>query len=148
MTFHVGLDIDASRERVWRAFDNPDNLPKWQASLVELERKSGVPGAVGSVSRLSYQEGSHRIELVEVVTSRSEPEELSAEYDHPHSRNVITNRFTETQPGRTHWDVTAEIHLKGMARFMGPLLRGTIEHRVRTDCQRFKSLLESGALET
>jgi hypothetical protein len=60
---------------------------------------------------------------------------------------MFSNRFSESGDDRTRWDVLTEMQLKGMARFMGPMIRGMIENRVRNDCERFKSLLEAGELE-
>jgi len=39
--------IDADRESVWRAFDDPDTLSKWQPKLTVTER--GKPGFIAGV---------------------------------------------------------------------------------------------------
>ena len=147
MKFDFTLELALPRDRVWRAFDNPANMPKWQPSLITFESVSGTPGQVGAVSRLVYQEGSREIEMVETVTVRREPEEFSGTYDSDHGVTSVSNRFVEAESGGTSWDVASAMQLKGMAKFMGAMLRGMIESRVRTDCERFKTLLEAGQLE-
>lgn len=148
MKFDFTLELSAPRALVWRAFDNPSNLRKWQPSLVSFEPLSGTPGHVGAKSQLRYREGSHEIVLVETVTLRREPEEFAGTYESDHGVNILSNRFAENGMDLTRWDVLTEMQLKGMARFMAPMLRGIIEKRVRSDCERFKTLLESGELAT
>ena len=36
--------IDAGRDAVWNAFDNPDNLKRWQPTLASYTPTSGEPG--------------------------------------------------------------------------------------------------------
>jgi uncharacterized protein YndB with AHSA1/START domain len=146
MKFDFITEIDAPRQRVWGAFDNPANLFKWQQGLASYDHVSGPKGQVGSVSELRHREGGHDIKLVETITIRREPEELAATYDTSHGRTTMVNRFAELAPGRTLWTVEASVQLSGMAKFIAPMLRGVIEQRVQRDCERFKSLLEAGEL--
>ena len=147
MKVEFTLLLAMPRESVWRAFDIPANLPKWQPNLISVEPVSGEAGQVGAVSRLMYAEGSRQVEMVETITVRNEPEEFSGTYDSDHGSTALSNWFIEAEPGRTRWEVRSETQLKGMARFMGPMIRGMIEGRVRSDCERFKALLEAGELE-
>jgi uncharacterized membrane protein len=146
MHFHLAITIDRPREEVWRAFDNRDNLKKWQTSLATLQPLSGTPGQVGATARLVYEEGGHRLELQEAVTARSEPEEFAAEYDGAHARNTLVHRFTPLDGDHTRWDIAAAFHFKGAAKFLAPMYRGRIEQRLRDEGERFKSLLEAGEL--
>jgi hypothetical protein len=148
MKFDFILELNAPRPRVWCAFDNTSNLSKWQPGLVSFDHVSGSPGQVGSVSELRYREGGHDVKLVETVTIRREPEQMAGTYDSSHGRTVLNNHFAELSPDRTLWTVEAEVQLSGMAKFIGPMLRGVIEGRVKADCGRFKSLLEAGELDT
>ncbi|MBL8849347.1 MAG: SRPBCC family protein [Planctomycetaceae bacterium] len=146
MKFDFIFELEVPRESAWRAFDNPANLFKWQQGLVSYDHVSGPPGQVGSVSELLHREGGHEVKLVETVTIRREPEELAGTYDSSHGRTTMVNHFAELSPGRTLWTVEVQVQLSGMAKFMGPMLKGVIENRVKHDCERFKSLLEAGEL--
>jgi uncharacterized protein YndB with AHSA1/START domain len=42
-------------EMVWKAFDHPDNLHRWQPTLVSFTPVSGTPGRPSAVSRLTYR---------------------------------------------------------------------------------------------
>jgi hypothetical protein len=145
LKFSVLLDVP--RDRAWRAFDNPANLRRWQPALVSYEPLSGTPGMPGATARLLYREAGHQIELIETVSARRAPEEFHGSYESSHGRNTLLNRFVEIGADRSRWDLEAAFQFKGAAKLMAPMLRGTIEKRIRADAERFKSLLESGELE-
>jgi uncharacterized protein YndB with AHSA1/START domain len=138
--------LDRPREEVWRAFENPSNLSKWQPTLVRVEPLSGVPGRVGAVSRLSFAGDGHNLILTEKVTGRREPEELTLSYDSTHTSNTVRHRFVDLGNGRTRWLVEAEFHLKGLLRFAALAVHGTLEKRLREDVARFKARLEAGEM--
>jgi uncharacterized membrane protein len=148
MHLKFSLILNTPRDEAWRAFDNVDNLQRWQPALTEYAPLSGKSGQPGATARLVYREAGHRIELVETVTSRREPSEFNASYESSHGRNTLHNRFEEIGDGQTRWNLEAEFSFKGAARLMAPMLRGTIEKRIRSDAERFKSLLEAGELQT
>ena len=147
MHIQFSVLLDVSRDRAWRAFDNPQNLRRWQPSLVSFEPLTGTPGQPGATARLVYRESGHQIELIETVSTRREPEEFHGAYESSHGRNTLLNRFVELSADRSRWDLEAQFQFKGAAKLMAPMLRGTIEKRIRDDAQRFKSLLEAGELE-
>lgn len=144
LTFEIVLD--RSREDVWRAFDSPENLKKWQPSLVSFEPVSGTPGQVGAVSKLTYQEDGRTIELTETITSRREPEEFSGTYDSSSSSNTIRNTFSALDEQRTRWVIDTEFQFSGAMRFMGPIMKGPIQKRFQGDIDRFKELVDSHQL--
>lgn len=148
MHLKFSMILDAPRDKAWRAFDNVDNLRLWQPALAEYEHLSGTPGQPGATARLVYREAGHRIELVETITSRRDQEVFNASYDSAHGRNTLHNQFVVIDDGHTRWDLEAEFSFKGAARLMAPMLRGTIERRIRSDAERFKSQLEAGELQT
>jgi hypothetical protein len=74
MKFILELPLHRSRAEVWRAFNNPENMKKWQPTLVNIRTISGVQGQPGAVSRLTYAEGKGEFTLSEKVTYRAECE--------------------------------------------------------------------------
>ncbi len=79
--YTVAVDIDLPRDRVVELFDDPENLLKWQTGLQSFEHLSGEPGHPGARSKLVFQSGKHRIELLETVTVRDLPDEFSGTYE-------------------------------------------------------------------
>ncbi len=146
MQLEFAFQLAKSREAVWRAFDSPDNLKKWQPTLVSFEPLNGTPGQPGAQSRLTYKEGSRTVILTETITLRREPEEFAGTYDSGMALNAIHNRFEVMGPATTLWVVRAEFRFRGIWRLLSPLFRGAIEKRMREDLERFKTQLESGSL--
>ena len=47
MKFTLQLPLNRSRAEAWSAFDNPENMKKWQRSLISFETISGTQGQPG-----------------------------------------------------------------------------------------------------
>ena len=140
------LELGRRREEVWKAFDNPDNIRKWQPTLVGYERVSGLPGQPGSIATLSYREDGRLVVLTEAITLRREPEEFGGSYESDMALNTIHNRFEVVSPWVTRWTVTVDFQFRGLWRLLGWAFRRAIRRRTLTDLERFKTLLEDGAL--
>ncbi len=143
MKFTLELVINRSREEVWRIFDNPDNMKKWQPALKKFEPQSGTPGQVGAVSKLTYVENGREIVLIETITSRNEPEEFSGTYQNPMALNSIKNRFIKVDENRTKWIIECEFTFSGFWKLLSPLMKGMIKKRTEKDINQFKKLAES-----
>jgi len=129
---------------VWRAFDSPDNMRRWQPTLESFEPVEGTPGQPGAVSRLTYLEGKQRMVLLETITERREPEHFAGTYASGMATNRMVNRFVALDSTRTHWQVECEFVFHGAWRFLAPFFRASIERRTRADVERFKECLETG----
>ena len=68
MKFKLELPINKSCVEVWKAFDNVENMKKWQPSLVSFEPVRAIPGQPGAVSKLTYSEGGREFALIEKIT--------------------------------------------------------------------------------
>ncbi|MCY2963095.1 MAG: SRPBCC family protein [Planctomycetota bacterium] len=148
MRLHFEIELNASRDRVWGAFDNPANLPVWQPTFVSFEPLSGTPGEPGATSKLVYNENGRTVEMIETVETRREPAEFSGRYDTSHGTNSIQNRFDVKSPDQTLWTVDVTFEFKGFVmRVMGLFIGGMIRKRLLTDLTRFKDKLEAGELE-
>lgn len=136
--------IQASREAVWQAFDNPDNMKKWQPTLRQFEHQSGEPGQPGAVSKLTYDENGRTVTLIETVTERNMPDSFSGTYDHSTVFNAITNRFEALDGNRTLWIMETDCRFKGVFRLMAPFVKGSIQKRSDEDMDRFVAMVEQG----
>lgn len=56
MKFKLELPINKPLSEVWKAFDNIENMKKWQPTLTEFETVRGTSGRVGAVSKLASDE--------------------------------------------------------------------------------------------
>ena len=62
------IEIARPLKDVYRAFSNPDNLPRWLSGLERTQQISGNPGEIGSKTRQIFLEHGRTVELIETVT--------------------------------------------------------------------------------
>lgn len=144
MKFTLELPLKRSRTVVWRAFDNPENMKKWQPSLVSFETISGTQGQPGAVSKLTYKEREREFSLRERVTYREEPHRLDGVYENNFADNTVRNTFIEQDKDNTLWRVETEFKFKTLfMRILGPIMKKNFVIRTQRDMERFKELLEN-----
>jgi len=144
MKFTLELPINKSRAEVWKAFDNPENMNKWQRSLISFETVSGKQGQPGAVSKLTYEEHGRQFELTERVTHRAEPQRLDGVYENNVTDNIVRNTFVEQAKEQTLWVVETEFKFKTLVmRIIGPLMKKNFVARTQKDMERFKEMVES-----
>lgn len=135
--------IDADRATVWRMFDDPHNMTKWQPTLKSFAHKTGTPGQPDAVSELVYDENGRQLVMIETITARREPEFLGGSYESNWGTVVIFNLFEESDNGKTRWTSNMNYQFKGFMKVMAFFMRKSICNRSDRDMNRFKLLVES-----
>ena len=108
MKFNGSIDIKLPREKVVELFTDPNNLKEWQDGFVGLEVLSGEEGADGSKTKLFYQTGKRKMELIETITANRLPDAFEAEYHHVHMDNTLKVTFTALSENETRYDIEGE----------------------------------------
>jgi hypothetical protein len=142
MKISVELVLNRSREEVWKMFDNVENLYKWQPTLKEFKLLNGEKGLPGAKSKLVYMENNRKIEMIETIASRMEPEEFSGTYETKGVTNMIKNIFIKLDDSNTKWIMESEFKFSGIFKIMSPFVKKSIIKRTETDMNRFKNLIE------
>ena len=135
--------IDADRATVWRMFDDPHNMTKWQPTLKSFAHKTGTPGQPDAVSELVYDENGRQLVMIETITARREPEFLGGTYESNWGTVVIFNLFEESDNGKTRWTSNMNYQFKGFMKVMAFFMRKSICNRSDRAMNRFKLLVES-----
>lgn len=144
MKFKLELVIDKSHTEVWKAFDDPQNMSKWQPSLTKFELLSGAQGQPGAVSKLTYEESGREFSLTEKITYRDEYNQFDYLFENEFTDNPMKNKFVERSEGETLWVVEAEFKFKTFTmKMLGPLLKKNFIRRTQKDMERFKEFVES-----
>jgi hypothetical protein len=144
MKFTLELPINRSRAHVWNAFDNPENMRKWQPSLISFERVGGTQGQPGALSKLTYKEKEREFSLLERVTYREEPHRLDGVYENNFADNAVRNTFIEQGNEQTLWRVETEFKFKTLImRILGTVMKKNFVARTRKDMERFKEMVEN-----
>jgi uncharacterized protein YndB with AHSA1/START domain len=146
MTLNFELLINKNRHQVWQAFDNPDNLLKWQPTLKTFKHESGDQGQVDAVSKLVYEENGREIHMTETITVRNELEEFSGKFEAQGAINTMVNRFKVVDESTTKWQIECQIEFSGAIKFFSSLIKKSINKRLNNDMVRFKTLVEEGAI--
>ena len=136
MKFTLELPINRSRTEVWNAFDNPENMKKWQPSLILFERISGVQGQPGAMASLTYEENGRKFALIEKVTHREETQRLDGVYENDFADNTLRNTFIEQGSDQTLWVVETEFKFKTLImRILGPTMKKNFVARTQKDIE-------------
>ena len=144
MKFKLELIINKSRAEVWKVFDSPEKMSKWQPSLTKVELLSGTQGQVGTVSKLTYEESGREFSLIEKVIRRDEPNQIDVVYENKFTDNPMSHTFMKQGENETLWTVRAEFKFKTLTmKLLGTLLKRNFVRRTQKDMDRFKKLVES-----
>jgi hypothetical protein len=135
--------VDADRNAVWDAFDNPDNISRWQPALKSFTHKSGTPGEVGAITELVYDENGRELVISEIITERRQPDFMAGIYTTKGSKSLIVNYFETVEDDKTRWISHASHSFSGFMKLVSPFVRKAIRSRTENDMQRFKLLVES-----
>ncbi len=145
MRYQLELDIEAPRERVLELFLDPENLPRWQPSLVKFEPISGDGmRGVGAKSKQLHRMGKRDVEMIATVTAYKHPDEFAATFESHDVWNLIENRFVDVGQNRTKWLLTSECRSANllMKLFM-TLFPGMLKKQTRSFMKDFKGFVES-----
>lgn len=146
MKITLDLTINKNCNSVWRAFDNPKNIKRWQPTLISFEPQVGTPGQVGSISKLTYCEDGRVITMLEIITNREEPHEFAGTYSVNGVVNELRNTFYEVNAQQTRWTLDVDYKLPGILAIAAPFVKNSICKRTRADMERFKAMVESAGL--
>jgi len=144
MKYSISIDLNLPRARVIELFDSTENLYKWQRGLQSFELLEGEPGQPGAKSKMVFQMGKRRIEMVETISKSDLPDAFEGTYDAEGVHNVVKNRFVELGPDKTRWESDQEFQFKGFMKVIGFLMPGAFKKQSLKYAQDFKAFAEDG----
>src|SRR5688572_2628124 len=118
MKYQNEIEINLPLHRVIELFDNPENMKEWQPGLKSFEHVSGTPGQPGAKSRLKYDMGKRKIEMIETITKRNLPEEFNGTYEAKGVVNLISNKFYPVGVNQTKWVTENEFQFSGFMKII------------------------------
>jgi len=126
-----------------KLFDSTENMYKSQTELISFEPLSGEPGTEGATAAMKYQMGKREIEMVETITRKALPDEVTCTYETKGIWNEVINRFSEIGPDKTRWSFETEFNCSGFMRIMSFWFPGTFRKESLKFMRRFKECAES-----
>lgn len=144
MKYVVDVVIDKPIGAVIEDFDNPENLKQWLEGLVSFDHLEGTPGEVGAKSKLVFDMGKRRIEMVETVTKKDLPEAFGGTYEADGVFNRVLNRFESVGNDQTRLTQECEFEFSSlMMKIMGFFMPGAFKKQTRKHLNAFKEFSEA-----
>ncbi len=132
----LSVEIERPVGEVFEYFAEPEHLPEWQESAIEIQKVSDarwkeerrIAGRlVETETEVIEREPGKRLRL------RSDAGSVELEVDH---------RFSELEGG-TRIDVSGEGKVGGLMRFAERTIQSRAQQELEADFQRLKAILES-----
>lgn len=145
MKFTCTVTINKPQQIVADFFADPKHLKEYQEGFQRKELISGNAGDVGAVSKLYYQNGKRKMELVETVLKNDLPHEFFADYFHSHTENTMRSTFTSLNENETRYDSEIEYtKFKGIiVKIMAFLFPSFFKKQVQKWLINFKKFVET-----
>lgn len=155
MKYTVSIQIALPREQVVALLADPAHYPKWLRGLLVHEPISGLPGEVGTTSRVVFQVGTKRLEATETITRREPtnlhriPQDVVVHFGREvvgmGMRSDVRDRLTEAGPDKTLWESDSEFRFTNvLMRLIGLLLPSSFRKQSLLHMQDFKAFAEEG----
>lgn len=142
MKYSCDIIIDKPRQEVIEKFDSVDNLYKWMPGLLKFEAIEGIPGEVGCKSKLTFQAGKRKMEMIETIIEKSLPNRFCGTYEMKGVLNIVENVFEE-QGDKTKYTTKQEFQLKGFLKIIGMLAPSMFKKQSQIHLIAFKKFVES-----
>ncbi len=123
MEYTTEIEINLPVDRVVELFENPDNLKKWQPTLLSRTLIEGEEGKVGTKAQLVYKRGKKgQMLMTETVLEHNLPTAFTATYEAGGVFNQQKNTFIDLGNGTTKWQSATEFRFAGMMKLVALLL--------------------------
>jgi carbon monoxide dehydrogenase subunit G len=137
------IDVDRSTEEVFDRLTRIEELPRWQPAILEAAVTSPGELTTGSTIRLVVDTAGRRTEASGMVTEFARPDRLGIEIKAGSADVTAHVSVVQLGEATSRVDLTTEIHLGGMLRFVEGMARGRIEAEAPEAAASIKRWLES-----
>lgn len=146
MNYINQIDVNLPRARVVELFDNTENLKEWMPGLVLFETIEGQPGQPGTKSKMEFQMGKRKMQMIETIISNNLPDEMEGYYETSGVKNNIKVSFVEIEPNKTMYISESTFKLSGIMWLIGPFMKKIFMKTSQDYLERFKTFAEGRGL--
>ncbi|MFN2260578.1 MAG: SRPBCC family protein [Psychroflexus sp.] len=143
MKYKVEIDIDLPRRKLVELFDSQENMFKWMKGLQDVKHLEGEPGEPDGKSELHFKMGNREMIMIETITKRNLPQEISGTYKMGTTLNIQRTLFVETSENSTKMISENKFQMKGVFRIMGWLMPSLFKKQTQKYLTDFKNFAES-----
>ena len=128
-------------------FDNPENLKKWQPTLLSYSLIEGEAGKAGAKTKLVYKRGKKgQMAMIETIIEHNLPESFVAIYEAGGVFNEQKNSFIDLGNGKTRWQSQTLFKFKGVMKLIVLLIgKKGFQKETMKFHQLFKDFSEGGS---
>jgi hypothetical protein len=142
----TSIEINLPISKVVELFIDKNNFKNWKNDFISFEYISGIPGEVGSVTKLINKRGI----MFETIISRNMAGEIIETYEHKREEKTIlihraTNSFKTLNENRTLFEVETElVEVNGfLFKLIMTLMAGAGKKYSQIQLNKFKEFAES-----
>ncbi len=140
--FKANLEIRQPLERVFAAFMDRAQWPRWRSGLRSVKTLEGDLGKPGSKQRLIFLHKGQEMAVDETVIDAVENEACYFRLDYA-SMYSLTNVVFSERAGKTRVSSAVQVYGSGLrGRLLVAFLKGSLRRHQKADLVRFKALLE------
>lgn len=103
MKYTCTIDIDLAIDKVVELWTDENHFNKWQDGFKSIELLDEEQDKVGAKSKIYFQQGKRKMELVETIITNNLPKEKKALYDHRDMENTQSTRFEIITVNKTRY---------------------------------------------
>jgi hypothetical protein len=144
MKFFGSTIINKEKPIVAAFFANPDYLKEYQDGFQKKELLEGEAGQLGAVSKMYFDDGKRKMELIETVTKNELPDRFEAFYHHKHMDNTMVCEFIDLGDSRTEYKYAFNyVAIRGfMPKLMFRLFPSLFKKQGEKWMNQFKAFVE------
>ncbi len=143
MRVEESVEINRSVEEVYEYVADPENLPGWSSTVLEVHKEAQGELREGERFTTVAKFLGRRFETPMEVTVHEPPRRHSDRSTGGPFEQEYTLILEETSGGGTHLTQVAEGEPGGFFRLVGPLLEMAGKRQFRADLENLKDLLEA-----
>lgn len=145
VNYETKITIDRPVSQVSQLFHNTEAMKQWLSGFKEIEIVQGLPGQVGTQSKLVFEINGKSEVFEEIITAYEENERFASTLEHKSFTSYITVNFTKKGPTDNSTEVVVSNKIEGKSffwRIMLPLVKSKMKKTQEGDYQKFKVLAE------
>ncbi|HSK48040.1 MAG TPA: SRPBCC family protein [Coriobacteriia bacterium] len=141
MHYTVEMEIAAPRDKVTKAFTDPQHFSEWMVGLERYEVVEGVAEQTGARAEIRTAERGKTYDMVETIERNAMPDEFVVVYEVDGVHNRVVNRFAEKDQGTTVWTSVNEFKFPGARKGL-ELVPFVFKGQSVREMARFKAYVE------
>lgn len=141
MNYTCSVIIDLPRDQVISFLNTLEISPAKKKQIKYLETFEGDTGMQGATSKLYYESGERKVEMVETIVKLQLPEMIHATYWVKDIWSQCENTFIDSG-GKTRWTLNADFRFNGFMKYYNRLIKKSVLRKMRAEMDMIKYLAE------